>query len=242
VTDPVQRHHVLLTETGPQPIDASTATFAFVGGWVLAQLASLVVLAATGYTVDDPPIWVFGVVLAAAWTVSLGAVVVASRLGGSGHPAVDVGLAGRTSDLLGVPIGVLSQLVLVPVLYVPLERIWPDTFSGDKVQQNAEELVDRAGGSATVLLVLLVVVGAPFVEEVVYRGLLQRSYLARFHEPVVVVVVAFVFAALHVRPVELPGLFAFGIVLGLCAARTDRLGMPIVAHVAFNATGLALAF
>jgi membrane protease YdiL (CAAX protease family) len=38
--------------------------------------------------------------------------------------------------------------------------------------------------------------------------------------------------------VEFPGLFAFAIVLGSCFHFTKRLGMSVVAHVAFNATGL----
>ena len=46
------------------------------------------------------------------------------------------------------------------------------------------------------------------------------------------------FAAIHFAPVEFPGLFAFGIVLGLCFQRTGRIGMPIAAHIGFNAMGL----
>ena len=36
-------------------------------------------------------------------------------------------------------------------------------------------MADRAGGFDTVLLVVVVVIGAPFVEELLYRGLIQRS-------------------------------------------------------------------
>ena len=49
------------------------------------------------------------------------------------------------------------------------------------------------------------------------------------------------FALIHFTPVEYPGLFAFGIVLGLCFQRTGRLGMAIVAHMSFNAVGLVIA-
>jgi membrane protease YdiL (CAAX protease family) len=35
-------------------------------------------------------------------------------------------------------------------------------------------------------------------------------------------------------------LFVFGLILGVCALRTRRLGMSILAHMAFNATGLLL--
>jgi membrane protease YdiL (CAAX protease family) len=87
-------------------------------------------------------------------------------------------------------------------------------------------------------LVLLVVVGAPLVEELVYRGLLQRSAAQRVPDWIAVVVVAAWFALIHFRPVEYPGLFAFGLVLGAMALLTRRLGMGVLAHCAFNATGL----
>jgi membrane protease YdiL (CAAX protease family) len=84
-----------------------------------------------------------------------------------------------------------------------------------------------------------VVVGAPIIEELVYRGLLQGALVRRVRPAVAVVVVALLFALVHFRPVQYPGLFAFGLVLGVCALRTRRLGMAIAAHVGFNAAGLA---
>ena len=56
-----------------------------------------------------------------------------------------------------------------------------------------------------------------------------------------IAVVAIAFGAIHFRPAELPGLAVVGVVFGVCAWRTDRLGLPIVTHVAFNATGVVLA-
>jgi membrane protease YdiL (CAAX protease family) len=40
--------------------------------------------------------------------------------------------------------------------------------------------------------------------------------------------------------VEIPGLFVVGLVLGACALFTLRLGLGVVSHMAFNATGLVL--
>jgi membrane protease YdiL (CAAX protease family) len=40
--------------------------------------------------------------------------------------------------------------------------------------------------------------------------------------------------------VETPGLFVVGLVLGTCAMLSRRLGLSVVAHMAFNATGLVL--
>ncbi len=89
-----------------------------------------------------------------------------------------------------------------------------------------------------VMLVLLVVVGAPLIEEFVYRGLLQRSIAARISAPVALVLGSAWFALIHFRPVEYPGLFIAGMVFGGCLMVTGRLGTAITAHAAFNLAGL----
>ena len=66
-----------------------------------------------------------------------------------------------------------------PLVYLPLERLWEDVFTEERLTENAKDLVDRASGGSMVLLVVMVCVGAPLVEELVYRGLLQGSFAAR---------------------------------------------------------------
>ncbi len=165
----------------------------------------------------------------------------ASRRSGSDDMVEDYAIRFRAVDVIGLPIGVLAQLVLIPLVYLPLRGIWPDTFSDDRLSETAEDLVDRATGGAMVLLVLMVCVGAPVVEELVYRGLLQRSFAARFSHVLAWLAASAWFAVIHFRPVEYPGLFAFGLVAGACLLVTGRLGMSIATHVAFNVTGLLLA-
>jgi hypothetical protein len=101
-------------------------------------------------------------------------------------------------------------------------------------------LSDSAEGIWVLVLAVVVVLGAPFVEELMFRGLLQGAFVRRINGVAAVLVVAAWFALIHFRPVEFPGLFAFGLVLGACALLTGRIGMSIAAHLAFNATGLAL--
>ena len=123
-------------------------------------------------------------------------------------------------------------------MYLPLRAWWPETFSDDRLEETARDLVDRADGATVVVLVLVVVIGAPIVEELVYRGLLQGSFVTRISEVPALLAGAAWFAIIHFRPVEYPGLFVAGLVFGMCALTTGRLGMSIVTHAAFNATGL----
>jgi uncharacterized protein len=232
-----------LPSVAPRPIDARTAVSVFVGAWLLAQVvASAVVVALHGTdSATRPEFWITTVALGGAWTTYLVAMWMTSQRAGSRSLFRDYGLAFRRVDVLGLGIGAIGNLVLIRVVYLPLEALWPDTFTDDRLNENARELVDRAGGTSTVLLVAIVVVGAPLVEELFYRGLLQRPLASRFDETAVVVMVALVFALAHFRPIEIPGLFAIGLVFGVAALRTGRLGMAIMIHVGFNATGILRA-
>lgn len=233
-----------IRDVAAAPIDVRTAVVTFGVAWVAAQLAAAVVLGAVGGgdTFETVSIGAIGASLGAAWTCYVLGMWVASDRAGTGRFAEDFGLSFRALDMVGLGIGVLSQLVVVNLVYVPLQSLWPDVFTDDRLQENARSLIDRATGSSAVLLVVLVGFGAPIVEELFYRGLLQRSLLARYNEGMVVVGVAALFALVHFRVVEYPGLFAFGLILGFLAMRTGRLGMSIIAHIGFNLTGLALAW
>ena len=144
---------------------------------------------------------------------------------GRGNFADDYGLRFKPSTSLGMPIGVLSQLVVVRLVYWPLSAAGRTRSARSRVERNARDLYDRAHGGWLVGLIAIVVVGAPFVEELVYRGLLQARSLRRVNDAVAVVAVAAFFALIHFRWVEFPGLFVFGLILGVCALRTGRLGM-----------------
>lgn len=232
-----------LRSASPRPIDATVAVSVFLGAWLVAQLvAALIVSALHGSDQSvDPAFSITAVALAGAWGTYLVAMWVASNRAGSGSMVDDYGFRFRWVDVTGLGVGALGNLVLIPLVYLPLDAMWPATFNDDRLNENARDLVDRASGSSTLLLVLIVVIGAPVVEELFYRGLLQRSLAARFNDGAVVVAVALIFAVFHFRPIEIPGLFVIGLVFGAASLRTGRLGTAIMIHVGFNATGLLQA-
>lgn len=224
-------------------IDVPVAALAWVGAFIVGQLASVVVIGASGAdTVDEIPIPTLFLALSMSWAAYVAALWLASQRSGTGDFVDDYRVRFRPLDLVGAPIGVLTQLVVVPLVYLPLSRLWPSTFSEDELADNAERLIDRAGGAATILLVLMVCIGAPIVEELVYRGLLQGSFAGRVNGFVAVLIASVWFAAIHFRPVEYPGLFTFAVVAGVCFLVTGRIGTAVVTHVAFNVTGLLLAY
>jgi membrane protease YdiL (CAAX protease family) len=229
------------TDPDASRIGLAQAFAVWLMAWVVGNLIGSAVIAAAGYdSTSTAPVWVTMVSALALWLPLVVGLWALSDRYGRRHFVDDYGLRFRVVDLAGLAIGVLSQLVLVRSVYWPLERIWPDTFNRTRVERNARDLYDRAHGGWLVGLFAIVVVGAPLVEELVYRGLLQRAAVRRINDGLAVVAVAAFFALIHFRWVEYPGLFVFGLVLGTCALLTGRLGMGIFAHLAFNATGLLL--
>jgi hypothetical protein len=222
-------------------IGVTQAAAVWLIAWLVGNVIGSIVISAAGYdSAADAPVWVTMVSAASLWAPMIAGLWVLSDRFGRGRFLDDYGLRFRVVDLTGVPIGVLAQLVVVRLIYWPLERGWPSTFSRSRVERNARDLYDQAHGGWLLGLVAIVVIGAPLVEELVYRGLLQGAAVRRFNDAVAVVAIAAFFALIHLRSVELPGLFVFGLILGVCALRTGRLGMGILAHMAFNATGLML--
>ena len=190
--------------------------------------------------------WVTMAVAVGLWVPMLvGLWVLSERFGRprfAPQPFVDeYGLRFKVVDLVGVPIGVLSQLVVLRLrLLAAGARLAGHVQSLARRAQRPRPRTTRRTAAGSSASSLIVVIGAPIVEELMYRGLLQGAAVRRLNDAVAVVVVAAFFALIHFRWVELPGLFVFGLVLGVCALRTGRLGMSIVAHMAFNATGLLL--
>src|SRR5690606_8665012 len=146
------------------PLLPAIATWAagFIGG---ALLVASAVLLAFGVEGDDYTIPQLALAALGQWLVFLAAMVWTSHRYGTGDLVADFvehyAVRFRPIDLVGVPVGVVGQLVLVPLLYVPLRAVWPDTFSTDEIEERARELADKADGWTVVVLVLVVAVGAP---------------------------------------------------------------------------------
>ncbi|MDQ3468313.1 MAG: CPBP family intramembrane metalloprotease [Actinomycetota bacterium] len=230
-----------LREAG-RAVDVPVAVVTWLAAFFVGQTISALVTSTAG--VDDAdliPIPTLFAAVVATWVAYIAGAWYASMRAGSGDPVEDYRLRFGLFDLVGVPVGVLTQLVLVPVVYLPLIRLWPDVFTDERLEETAQRLVDRADGASFVLLVAMVCIGAPIVEEIVYRGMIQGSLAARIDQKVALLAATTWFALIHFRPVEYPGLFVFGLVAGASFLATGRLGTAIVTHAAFNVTGLALA-
>ena len=180
------------------------------------------------------------------WIGLAGIVVLAARRKGSGSVADDFGFRVRWADVgLGVGTAVAAQLVVVPLVALLLMPL----LGRPEVSGPVQDLVDEARGPAFLGLVLSATVGAPLVEELFFRGLLLRSLQNRFGPALAVAGSSVLFGLAHPNDLSAAGmvlimvsLAALAVLLAILVVRTGRLGAAIVAHAAFNAINLAVAF
>lgn len=208
-------------------------------GWLVAQIGGFVmsslVLQANGLEPDEFEQLDLGWIAVGQlglWFGLLGAPWVATRLKGNGLVR-DLKLRIVRSDIwIGAVCGFLTQWGVI-LLYLPI--FWLTNIDIEEFNEPARDLSDRATDPVGVaLLVLIVGIGAPIVEEIFYRGLVQRSLVRRFGRWPGILLTAAMFGMSHFQPLQFVALAAFGVVVGVLTDRYDRLGPAIVAHMVFN--------
>lgn len=112
---------------------------------------------------------------------------------------------------------------------------------------NTQILTDNEGSWWVLGVVFCVVIGAPLVEELLFRGLILRAFEKSFGPAVGIAISTVIFTVLHVVPgatwdetfVLWASIGMVGLVLAIGVVKIGRLGPAIIAHVLFN--GIATA-
>jgi hypothetical protein len=204
-------------------------------GWLLGQVSVILVFIAiealdSSVDLDDPSMDITAILQAALWVGTLGIPVWLHFIKGISWK--DFGWGFQKNDIFsGLLIGFGTQIA-GGLLYLPLILIFDDI----DVSEPARELVDKATGFGVLLLFLVVVVGAPLVEELFFRGLTLKAFEKKMSSRLAVLLSSLFFAIAHLQLIQFPALFLFGLVAGYLVKKYDRLGRAVWAHVGFNAT------
>lgn len=87
--------------------------------------------------------------------------------------------------------------------------------------------------------ILKVVIMAPVVEELIFRGVIMHGLMRNYAKTTAVLVSALMFALFHLNPWQFPATFMLGLLLGLLMVRTRNILLCIMGHAINN--GLVLA-
>lgn len=119
-------------------------------------------------------------------------------------------------------VSVISATLLGAVLNLITYSVIPDTVQGT--------------GEIDAVLILCVILG-PFVEELIFRGVLLKMFGAACGVFFASVVTAALFAITHTETVQMIYTFVLGILLAAIRVRSTSLWPPILLHLSFNITG-----
>ena len=120
-----------------------------------------------------------------------------------------------------------------------LTNLTAELLDRDINSAGAEVAVTMTGSTAAyALFLLLIAFGAPFVEEISFRGLVWGAVVKRGWSPWIATLVAAVpFALLHVEPLRVAPLLAAGLVLGV-VRQFGGLSGAMLAHAVVNVIGV----
>lgn len=147
---------------------------------------------------------------------------------------------------LGTLVGVITRFV-AGALAIALYELFPE----EQWRQSAAPgtAIDRNAVSIFVLTLILVV-GAPFFEELFFRGLVQGAFTSRTGARFALFAQAICFGAVHYRigmnlaqtTVTVVTIALVGGVLGSLRWHSEKLGPGMVAHGVFNAIAALVLF
>lgn len=158
---------------------------------------------------------------------------VTAHLKGNGI-RIDFGLRFSWRDIgLGVLYGFLAFIVAM-VLAILTTALFGDFSSaaGDEAAQYKDSIVVSA------VFALTIAFGAPFFEELCFRGLFLSSLAKRGMGAVLSIAIpALVFSLMHFEPKRILLLFGVGCVFGLARWQSKSLTTAVVAHMMNNLPG-----
>ena len=222
-------------DSAETPIEQPWGVRHVIFGWLLGQVSVILVFVAIkavdrSIDLDDPSLDVTAILQSALWVGTLGIPVWLHFIKGVSWK--DFGWGFQKNDIFsGLLIGLGTQIA-AGLLYLPLMLIFDDF----DVSEPARELVDKATGFGVFLLFLVVVVGAPLVEELFFRGLTLKAFEKKMSSRLALVLSSLFFAIAHLQVLQFPALLLFGLVAGYLVKKYGRLGRAVWAHVGFNAT------
>lgn len=166
----------------------------------------------------------------------------ATQRWGTGRFFDDVGLRPQFADLGWGPVVWLAAIgtqILVGAIVLGL---------GVPLSNNTDGISELTGDRTYVIsIVITAVIAAPFVEEIVFRGLVMRGLRSRMAAVPTIAIQAVLFGVAHIDPARGSGnaglvlvLSGVGAAFGGAAYLLRRIGPTIVAHAIFNGVVLAI--
>jgi membrane protease YdiL (CAAX protease family) len=217
-------------------IPLRAAWWALVGlgvGEVVGGILAGIAAAITGSSTTSAGVTLLGEI--GLWGGMIGACVVVSRQYGTSSLRRDFTLGFRVRDI--------GPGVVVALAGTVLSAAASSAFAGSRFAGSNTQIIsgEKGNGVGFVIVTLIVALGAPFFEELFFRGLIHTALATRLGPVRAIVAQGLLFGLAHYEPSNGYGnvsvivtIAALGMILGYAAYRTGRLGAGMVGHGLFN--------
>ncbi len=139
--------------------------------------------------------------------------------------------------------GKVSWIVLL--ICVPLVIAFGYSLNCVNEWINLPNLVETEmdGMIKSVTGIISIVIGAPFMEELMFRGAIEGHFLRQGKSPSFAIVISgLLFGLYHMNPAQIPFAFLLGCLLGWLYYRTGSLWPGILCHAVNNSLAVILSF
>lgn len=139
-------------------------------------------------------------------------------------------------SLMILILGVFLNMITTGVIY---------TFflvSFEETNNIMDVIFSNLSGDMFVWLIIMMVIVAPFFEEIIFRGIILNDFRKATRLWVAITIQALAFGIFHMNLMQ--GVYAtiLGLVLGLVYLKYRSIWFPILLHFSFNATALLIAY
>jgi uncharacterized protein len=161
------------------------------------------------------------------------------------------GLKGLGLDLKTIPrdfiAAILNLFAIMPVVLgaIILTTIVGKLILGDKFKmpqhEELKEIIAYSQWQVRALIVFTAVIVVPFVEELIFRGMIQTALRTYLRPWSAIFVASLIFIIFHANPEHWLALLALSTCLGYTYEKSGSLFRPIFVHMMFNAMSVLAA-
>lgn len=133
-----------------------------------------------------------------------------------------------------------SSVLLVSAVLIVVMGLWTNYFSElaglpDNMKDVLVQMMDSPLG------IISIVVAAPLVEELLFRGAIQGHLMRKWEKPCLgIVVSSLIFGVVHANPAQIPFAFVVGMALGWMYYLTGSLVPGMLMHFVNNGSSVLL--
>uniref|UniRef100_UPI0032170A4F CPBP family intramembrane glutamic endopeptidase n=1 Tax=uncultured Draconibacterium sp. TaxID=1573823 RepID=UPI0032170A4F len=134
-----------------------------------------------------------------------------------------------------IPFLIAGTIALLLGIVSPLGNLIP-------MSESIKKAFMDFGGQTGIFAFLLMVVAAPILEELIFRGIILDGLLKKYSPEKSILISSLLFGLVHLNPWQFVTGLVIGIFSGWVYCRTRSLALSIIIHASANLTGFLLRF